>query len=76
MVQDKFGVSTYNDLMLDFEDAVSKQRSGCLPSSKLLDLKETRFQSQIKHRLTELEGNYLKEKLFNSQVNFTFMNCL
>lgn len=53
--KDKFGVSTYNDLMLDFEDAVSKQRSGCLPSSKLSDLKETRFQSQIKHRLTELE---------------------
>lgn len=53
--KDKSGVSTYNDLMLDFEDAVSKQRSGCVPSSKLLDLKETRFQSQIKHRLTELE---------------------
>ncbi|KAH6769875.1 SNF2/Brahma-type chromatin-remodeling protein CHR12 [Perilla frutescens var. hirtella] len=53
--KDKFGVSTYNELMLDFEDAVSKQRSDCLPSSKLSDIKEARFQSQIKHRLTELE---------------------
>ncbi|XP_042050465.1 probable ATP-dependent DNA helicase CHR12 isoform X2 [Salvia splendens] len=53
--KEKLGVSTYNELMLDFEDAVLKQRSACLPSSKLSDLKETRFQSQIKHRLTELE---------------------
>ncbi|XP_057771764.1 probable ATP-dependent DNA helicase CHR12 [Salvia miltiorrhiza] len=53
--KEKFGASTYNELMLDFEDAVLKQRSACLPSSKLSELKETRFQSQIKHRLTELE---------------------
>lgn len=61
MLQEKNHVSTYNELMLDFEDAVLKQRSACLPSSRLSELKETRFQSQIKHRLTELEGNYLKE---------------
>lgn len=69
MVQDSFGVSTYNELMLDFEDAVLKQRSSCLPGSKLSDLKENRFQSRIQHRLTELEGNYLKVTLFRSQVS-------
>ncbi|XP_042037771.1 probable ATP-dependent DNA helicase CHR12 [Salvia splendens] len=53
--KEKLGLSTYNELMLDFEDAVSNQRSACLPSSKLSDLKETRFQSQVKHRLAELE---------------------
>ncbi|GFP84004.1 probable ATP-dependent DNA helicase chr12 [Phtheirospermum japonicum] len=41
--------------MLDFEDAVLKQRSSCLPGSRLSDLKENRFQSRIQHRLTELE---------------------
>ncbi|KAL8515275.1 hypothetical protein ACS0TY_014113 [Phlomoides rotata] len=50
-----FSGSTYDELMLDFEDAVLKQRSSCLPSSKLSGLKEDRFQSRIQHRLTELE---------------------
>lgn len=62
MLQEKLGVSTYDELMLDFEDAVLKQRPDCLPSSKLSDIKETRFQSQINHRLTELEGSYFEGK--------------
>ncbi|KAK4405702.1 putative ATP-dependent DNA helicase CHR12 [Sesamum angolense] len=52
---DSHGVSSYDELMLDFEDAVLKQRSICLPGSRLSDLKENRFQSRIKHRLAELE---------------------
>ncbi|KAK6130355.1 hypothetical protein DH2020_035912 [Rehmannia glutinosa] len=52
---DNFGVPSYNELMLDFEDAVLKQRSSCLPGSRLSDIKENRFQSRIQHRLTELE---------------------
>ncbi|KAG8370177.1 hypothetical protein BUALT_Bualt14G0090100 [Buddleja alternifolia] len=52
---DNFGVSSYEELMLDFEDAVLKQRSSCLPGSRLSDLKETRIQSRVQHRLTELE---------------------
>ncbi|KAI3469543.1 hypothetical protein Pfo_026206 [Paulownia fortunei] len=52
---DNIAVSSYDELMLDFEDAVLKQRSCCLPGSRLSDLKENRFQSRIQHRLTELE---------------------
>ncbi|KAL2229881.1 probable ATP-dependent DNA helicase CHR12 [Sesamum indicum] len=52
---DGHGVSSYDELMLDFEDAVLKQRSLCLPGSRLSDLKENRSQSRIKHRLAELE---------------------
>ncbi|KAL3648914.1 putative ATP-dependent DNA helicase chr12 [Castilleja foliolosa] len=44
-----------HNLMLDFEDAVLKQRSSCLPSSRLSDLKANRFHSRIQHRLTALE---------------------
>ena len=75
MLQEKLGHSTYNELMLDFEDAVSDQRSACLPSSKLSDLKETRFQSQVKHRLAELEGNYLQEKIYSIRMSLAFPNC-
>ncbi|KAL6532322.1 putative ATP-dependent DNA helicase chr12 [Orobanche gracilis] len=53
--RDNSGVSNYDELMLDFEDAVLKQRSSCLPSSRLTDLKENRFQSRIQHRITELD---------------------
>lgn len=60
MVQNNFAGSTYDELMLDFEDAVLKQRSSCLPGSKLSGLKEDRFQSRVQHRLTELEGIYRK----------------
>ncbi|CAA3001319.1 probable ATP-dependent DNA helicase CHR12 [Olea europaea subsp. europaea] len=52
---DGSGGSSYNDLMLDFEDAVLKQQS-CMSGSRLNELKENRFQSQIQHRLAELEG--------------------
>ncbi|KAL3648941.1 putative ATP-dependent DNA helicase chr12 [Castilleja foliolosa] len=52
---DNSGAPSYDELMLDFEDAVLKQRSSCLPSSRLSDLKANRFQSRIQHRLTALE---------------------
>ncbi|KAL3626242.1 putative ATP-dependent DNA helicase chr12 [Castilleja foliolosa] len=48
-------IPSYDELMLDFEDAVLKQRSCFLPGSRLSDLNENRFQSRIQHRLTELE---------------------
>ncbi|KZV33593.1 hypothetical protein F511_34361 [Dorcoceras hygrometricum] len=53
--QDNSGVPSYEDLMLDFEDAVLKQQSSCVHGSRLIELKERRLQSQIQHRLTELE---------------------
>ncbi|PIN16531.1 Nucleoplasmin ATPase [Handroanthus impetiginosus] len=52
---DNSSLPSYDELMLDFEDAVLNQRSSCLPGSRLSDLKETRFRSRIQHRLTELE---------------------
>ncbi|CAA0812268.1 Probable ATP-dependent DNA helicase CHR12 [Striga hermonthica] len=48
-------VPTYDELMLDFEDAVLQQRSSCLPGSRLSDLKENRYRGRIQHRLKELE---------------------
>lgn len=68
-MQGNLGISSYDELMLDFEDAVLEQRSSCLPVSRLSDLKESRFQSRIQHRLNELEGNHLEVKLFCSQVD-------
>lgn len=58
MAQDTVSIPSYNELMMDFEDAVLKQRLSS-PGSRLSDLKEKRFQSRIQHRLTELEGKYL-----------------
>lgn len=63
MVQDSFDIPSYDELMLDFEDAVSNQRSNCLPVSKLSNLKESRFQTRIQRRLTELEGKSLQAKI-------------
>ncbi|KAK6139067.1 hypothetical protein DH2020_027190 [Rehmannia glutinosa] len=73
---DNFGVPSYNELMLDFEDAVLKQRSSCLPGSRLSDIKENRFQSRIQHRLTELEGCIWKwvYTVFTSIVAIGFIN--
>lgn len=56
-LQDGSGMSSYGDLMADFEVAVMKQRQSCMSGSGLAELKETRFQSHIQRRLVELEGN-------------------
>lgn len=54
-VKDGSGMSSYGDLMADFEVAVLKQRENCMSGSGLGELKESRFQSHIHRRLTELE---------------------
>ncbi|PHT60290.1 putative ATP-dependent DNA helicase CHR12 [Capsicum baccatum] len=46
---------SYGDLMADFEESLLMQRSSCTSGSGLTKLKENRFRSHIKHRLTELE---------------------
>ncbi|XP_021750382.1 probable ATP-dependent DNA helicase CHR12 [Chenopodium quinoa] len=48
-------ISSYGDLIMEFEDAVVKQRPKCMSSSALTELNESRFQSRVEHRLTELE---------------------
>lgn len=49
------GISSYGDLIMEFEDAVVKQRPKCMSSSALTELNESRVQSRVEHRLTELE---------------------
>lgn len=44
------------DLMMDLEDALSKQRPNCSSGLKLEEARKNRYQSQIQHRLHELEG--------------------
>ncbi|CAN4113433.1 unnamed protein product [Withania somnifera] len=51
------GTGSYGYLMADFEESLLRQRSSCTSGSGLKKLKEDRFQSQVQHRLTELEGN-------------------
>ncbi|CAL0320701.1 unnamed protein product [Lupinus luteus] len=51
---DKVGDSK-DDLITDLEDALSKQRPNCASSFKLAKARENRYQSQIQHRLKQLE---------------------
>ncbi|KAJ1423774.1 SNF2-related, N-terminal domain [Sesbania bispinosa] len=43
------------DLVADLEDALLKQRPNCASGFKLEEARENRYQSQIQHRLNELE---------------------
>ncbi|KAF7837257.1 putative ATP-dependent DNA helicase CHR12 isoform X1 [Senna tora] len=43
------------DLLTDLEDALWKQRPSCVSGSKLKEEREKRYQSQIQHRLNDLE---------------------
>lgn len=43
LLQDGSGMSSYGDLMADFEVAVLKQRQSCMSGSGLPELKEYRF---------------------------------
>jgi SWI/SNF-related matrix-associated actin-dependent regulator of chromatin subfamily A protein 2/4 len=45
-----------DDLITDLEDALSEQRTKCASGFKLEEAMESRHQSQIRHRLNELEG--------------------
>ncbi|KAJ6321773.1 hypothetical protein OIU77_011783 [Salix suchowensis] len=49
------GISIRSDLMTEFEDALSNQRSNCMSGIALAELRENRYQSHILHRLNELE---------------------
>ncbi|KAI9115169.1 hypothetical protein K1719_014182 [Acacia pycnantha] len=44
------------DLLKDLEDALLKQRPSCVSGYKLKEERESRYKSQIQHRLNELEG--------------------
>lgn len=52
--------SSGDDLITDLENALSKQRPYCASGFKLEKARESRYQSQIRHRLNELKG-----QLFN-----------
>ncbi|KAK9139734.1 hypothetical protein Scep_009415 [Stephania cephalantha] len=49
------GTSNEEDLISDFEDALLEQRAKWTSGSKLRELGESRIESHIQHRLTELE---------------------
>ncbi|KAK7357506.1 hypothetical protein VNO80_16794 [Phaseolus coccineus] len=49
------GGNSGEDLMTDLEDALSKQRPNCVSGFKLEKARETRYRSQIQHRLNELQ---------------------
>ncbi|XAR54646.1 Nucleoplasmin ATPase [Bertholletia excelsa] len=53
--KDGIGISKHQDLMLEFEDALVKQRPNCMSGFALTESRNTRFESQIQHRLTDLE---------------------
>ncbi|KAJ4722407.1 Chromatin structure-remodeling complex protein SYD [Melia azedarach] len=44
-----------SDLLTDFENALSKQRSKCMSGFALTESRESHYQSHIQHRLNELE---------------------
>ena len=46
-------------LLMDLEDALRTQRPHCMTALSLRELKESRLQSHIEHRLKELEGFFL-----------------
>ncbi|KAK9672015.1 hypothetical protein RND81_12G070200 [Saponaria officinalis] len=53
--KDTCGTSSYGDLIMEFEDAVVNQRPKLTSSSVLTELNESRLQSRVEHRLSELE---------------------
>lgn len=59
MIQDN-NANVSEDLLPNFQEAILKQRPNGMPSTDLTELRENRYQSHIQHRLTELEGNYLR----------------
>lgn len=56
MLQHGSVVSNEEDLMTDLEDALANQRASCVSGFELTESREKRFQSLLKHRLSELEG--------------------
>ncbi|KAK9287937.1 hypothetical protein L1049_016382 [Liquidambar formosana] len=54
-VSDGPGISSTGDLIMNLEDALVKQRPNCMSGFGLTQARESRFQSQVQHRLTELE---------------------
>lgn len=56
MLQDSSEISCGGDLMTDLKDALVKQRSNCMSGFGLTESRGNRLQSNIQHRLTELEG--------------------
>lgn len=58
MQQDGPKILNGSDLLTDFENALSKQRSKCMSGFALTESRESHYQSHIQHRLNELEGYY------------------
>ncbi|EEF45367.1 ATP binding protein, putative [Ricinus communis] len=54
-LQDDSGIPFGGDLMTEFEDALSKQRTNCMSGSLLGESREKRYQGHILNRLHELE---------------------
>ena len=55
-MQDDFWNSGEENLLTHLQDALSKQSSNFLLGTKLRESRENRYQSQIWHRIKELEG--------------------
>ncbi|KAJ4722406.1 Chromatin structure-remodeling complex protein SYD [Melia azedarach] len=54
-LQDGPKILNGSDLLTDFENALSKQRSKCMSGFALTESRESHYQSHIQHRLNELE---------------------
>ncbi|XP_052207411.1 probable ATP-dependent DNA helicase CHR12 [Diospyros lotus] len=49
------GIAKQGDLMMNLGDALNKHRPNCMSGSRLAELRDTRLQSHIQQRVTELE---------------------
>jgi hypothetical protein len=52
------GVSLLGGLMINFEDAIAKQRMNFMSGAALRKTKEARFKSNLTHHLSELKGKF------------------
>ena len=55
-VQNGSDISSEGNLMAELEDALSEQRPNYMSGAGLTKQREERLQSNIQHRITELEG--------------------
>lgn len=55
-VQNGSDITSEGNLMADLKDALSKQRPNYMSGVGLTKQREERIQSNIQHRITELEG--------------------
>ncbi|KAL9274154.1 putative ATP-dependent DNA helicase CHR23 [Drosera capensis] len=63
------GMSSYGDLIMEFEDALLTQRETCSSGQGLTELRDNRFLGRVEHRLRDLEGLKALQKKVRSDVS-------